>query len=137
MANSITFTPIATTSAPSPSSVTITPTTAYEFLVQEGVHSRQIEQVKIDRTEYGYTRDRGRLAKPVTVIGTDTFANLANAKTQLAKMEQLPGASCTIVSDVWGTVTNAKCININEPRVDRNAVGYHINYRFDFVVDPS
>ena len=138
MANTIVFTPLPTTAAPSPSQVTYTPTTSGEFLVQAGVHARTTEGVSIDRTDYTYSRDRGRAGRPIVVIGTDTFSSLSAANAQLTKLEQMSGASCVITSTIWGSFSAAICRNINSPVIMRDGYpGYHIDYRLEFVIEST
>jgi len=138
MANSISFTPLATTGTPSPSPVTFTPTTGGDFEAHASVFKRRLDTVTIDRTDVSYVRNRGLGPKQVMVKGLDTFNARATAETQLAKIQGMEGASCTIVSDKFGTVTNAICMDVGQPEIRANlSPGWHIHYELRFEVQST
>lgn len=136
MPDSIAFTPLPTTSAPSPSAVTFSPINNMTVIV--GTTRRTVERVVVDRADISYLRDRGKMTKEVVVVGTDTFSSQANAATQLTKLEQMQGASCTITSAEFGTVSSAVCVDNGNPQImSCRSPGFFINYRLIFEVAAS
>ena len=133
MADTITFTPLPTTGTPSPEAVTFTPINNMSVIV--GTTQRTIENVTVDRTDISYLRDRGKTFKEIVVVGTDTFSNKSNADGQLADLEEMQGASCTITSTQFGTFTGAVCVDNGNPQLMAcQSPGFFINYRLTFRV---
>jgi hypothetical protein len=133
MADTIAFTPLPTAGVPTPSAVTFTPVN--NMTVVLGTLRRALESVVIDRADLSYIRDRGLTTKEITVIGTDTFSSQADAAAQLAKLEKMQGASCTITSTQFSTISNAICTDNGGPQIQACASpGFFINYRLTFQV---
>jgi hypothetical protein len=133
MADTITFTPLPTAGAPTPAAVTFTPVNNMTVVV--GTLRRALDSVIIDRADLSYIRDRGITTKEVTVVGTDTFSSQANAAAQLLKLEQMQGASCTITSAQFSTISNAICTDNGGPQIQAcQSPGFFINYRLTFQV---
>lgn len=133
MPDTIAFTPLPTTGTPSPGAVTFTPVNNMSVIV--GTTRRAVERVVVARTDISYLRDMGKTTKEVIVVGTDTFSSQANAATQLTKLEQMQGASCTITSTEFGTVSGAVCVDNGNPQIMSCASpGFFINYRLTFEV---
>jgi len=100
-----------------------------------GTLRRTLEPVVVDRADLSYIRDRGLGVKEVVVVGTDTFSSQANAATQLDKLEQMQGASCTITSAQFGNVFNAICTDNGNPQImSCPSPGFFIHYRLTFNV---
>ena len=131
MADTITFTPIPTAGNLTPTLVTFTPINT--FTVIRGGYAREVEIVRIDRTDLVYPRDRGLFEREILVVGTDTFSSFSAADTQLIKMWQMLGAYCNATTAQYGTFEGTCQDNGNPQIMACSSPGFFINYRFKLV----
>ena len=71
--------------------------------LRHGVTIKQLENVHIPDTDVTFLRSRGKVSRPITVQGVETFSTLSSAQSFRDQLENMQGMACTISHASLGT----------------------------------
>ena len=105
-----------------------------DFDLDDGVLRKEIEVVHIPFTDFTFKRNQGKVLKPITAAGVETFDTLAEANSFKDRAESFFGLLCTITHDrLAPSGIKGRAIEVNIPKIDTNfCPGFHIAWSIVF-----